>query len=111
MKKLLVVVLLLSSLLTLMGCNQDSGNHEFTGLTDFSYTIGDLKPEWRFGVEVTDLEDGDITRSITVDDSAVVWDTPGTYPVIFTSRDRDGNKTHVTVNITCLLYTSPSPRD
>ena len=103
MKKLLVVVLLLASLLTLMGCNQNAQKHEFTGLDDFTYTIGDIKPEWRLGVEVTDVEDGDITRSITVDDSAVVWDTPGTYPVIFTSRDRDGNKTSVTVNITINL--------
>ena len=47
----------------------------------------------------TDKEDGDITKSITVD-NPVDTQTPGTYEVIYTVEDTKGATTHATLVVT-----------
>ncbi len=47
----------------------------------------------------TEITDGDLTGNITVDDSAVDYSTPGSYDVVFTVVDAEGNEVSKTVTV------------
>lgn len=52
-----------------------------------------------FGVSATEIENGDLTSEIQVDDSAVNYNLVGTYPVNFTVEDNEGNNVSKTGNV------------
>ena len=66
------------------------------------------------GATALDNVDGDITANITAT-GTVDTNTPGSYTITYTVIDSQNNQgqSSRTVNVldTCLLYTSPSPRD
>lgn len=67
------------------------------GAKNREFFIGD-SISYKEGVTVTD--DKTETPILTVDNSAVRPQTPGTYPVIYTAKDAVGNETTVTVYFT-----------
>ncbi|WP_439443090.1 immunoglobulin-like domain-containing protein [Listeria aquatica] len=52
------------------------------------------------GVTATDKEDGDLTSSVTVKSNNVDTSKPGTYDVVYTVTDSDGNTTEKTITVT-----------
>ena len=65
--------------------------------TDFQITIGD-GVSYKKQIEVSD--DKDPTPAISVDNSAVDLEKPGTYPVVYTVTDKSGNSTVLTLYLT-----------
>ena len=68
--------------------------------TVFSVTEGDSAPDYLNIATASDNMDGELTRSVVVDDSNVNYDEPGTYPVVFKVSDSTGNETYETASIT-----------
>ncbi|WP_223196436.1 immunoglobulin-like domain-containing protein, partial [Listeria fleischmannii] len=67
--------------------------------SDKEITVGDnFDP--KAGVTATDKEDGDLTSSVTVKSNNVDTNTPGTYDVVYTVTDSDGNTTEKTIKVT-----------
>jgi len=66
------------------------------GYQDIYMVLGDT-PLYREGITVTD--DYDEHPAFTIDNSAVDFDTPGTYQVIYTATDEAGNNTQVAINL------------
>jgi hypothetical protein len=69
--------------------------------SSFSLTAGDAAPDYASGISASDTLDGDLTSSITIDDSEVDYDTPGTYEVTYRIADNSGNATtqHASVTV------------
>ncbi|MBC2370357.1 DUF5011 domain-containing protein, partial [Listeria booriae] len=67
--------------------------------SDKEITVGDAFNPME-GVTATDREDGDLTSSVTVKSNNVDTAKPGTYNVIYTVMDKDGNTTEKTINVT-----------
>ncbi|MBQ8399578.1 MAG: transglutaminase domain-containing protein [Clostridia bacterium] len=65
--------------------------------TDFQITIGD-GVSYKKQIEVSD--DKDPAPAISVDNSAVDLEKPGTYPVVYTVTDKSGNSTVLTLYLT-----------
>lgn len=65
------------------------GSVKFSGLTNLSVYTGD-KPDLKKNVSAKDDRFGDL--EITVDDSKVNYNTPGTYKIYYTTTDKLGNK-------------------
>ena len=63
-------------------------------------TIKDYKEFLLNGVTANDLESGNLTDKITVDDSKVDWNKPGVYPVTYSVTDSDGNTVSKTIELT-----------
>ena len=63
----------------------------------------------RSGDTATDANDGDLSGKITADDSAVDYNTPGTYTVVYTVSDAAGNKTTQNASLTVVAPT-PVPQ-
>ncbi|MBP1042764.1 DUF5011 domain-containing protein [Vagococcus sp. BWB3-3] len=62
----------------------------------------DFEPIKLEGVKAIDHEDGDITSLVNVDYSDLNENRNGTYPVIYTVTDSDGNTVSVTINVTVI---------
>ncbi len=60
-----------------------------------------------FNVSASDLEDGDLTSKVTIDSSAVDFNTEGTYEIVLTVTDSDGNKVEKKVNIEIVADMNP----
>ena len=101
MRHKLLVALLLFTAVLIAGCTEvtDSGTPSFSGLQNITYTIGDPMPNYLLNVTASDNIDGNLTAMITVDDAAVDYETPGSYPVIYHVSDLSGNEEQVTVYI------------
>lgn len=48
----------------------------------------------------TEITDGDLTSVVTIDDSAVDYSTEGSYDIVFTVTDEEGNEVSKTVTVT-----------
>lgn len=48
-------------------------------------------PDYMSGIQASDEIDGDLTNEVTVDDSAVQYGTPGSYPIAYMVSDLSGN--------------------
>ncbi|MCI5647853.1 MAG: DUF5011 domain-containing protein [Fusicatenibacter sp.] len=59
--------------------------------SSFTLTVGDSKPDYLSGISATDAIDGDVSKNITVDDSGVDYNTPGSYTVSCRVVDSSGN--------------------
>nr|WP_172692175.1 immunoglobulin-like domain-containing protein [Paeniclostridium sordellii]AUO31689.1 hypothetical protein [Paeniclostridium sordellii] len=71
--------------------------------TNKSVLINTIKNHKEFllsGVTANDLESGNLTDKITVDDSKVDWNKPGVYPVTYSVADSDGNTVSKTIELT-----------
>ena len=66
------------------------------GCEDIDVMVGEL-PSYREGVTVTD--DYDPHPRLTIDNSQVDFDTPGSYPLKYIAIDECGNQTMVTVSV------------
>ena len=69
--------------------------------------IKDHKEFLLSGVTANDLESGNLTDKITVDDSKVDWNKPGAYPVTYSITDSDGNKVSKTIELTIKSNDNP----
>lgn len=104
MKKTLVLLLVVLSVLTLAGCQDeeqevtDTVKPVISGMEDMVLTLGDEAPDWLDGVTATDDVDGNVT--VTVDASAVILTEAGIYDVIYTAEDKAGNLESVTIKVT-----------
>lgn len=78
-------------------------------VTSFSVAQGGSKPDFLSGDTATDTNDGDVSSKITADDSAVDYNTPGTYTVVYTVSDAAGNKTTQNASLTVVAPT-PVPQ-
>ena len=76
---------------------EDTTPPVISGARDMEVFIGDPDP-FLDGITVTD--DRDASPELVVDSSAVLMDTEGTYPLIYTAYDDNGNTSSVTVNVT-----------
>lgn len=103
MKKTVVLLLLVLTIFTLAGCQEegeeatDTVNPIISGTSDITFTLGDDIPNWLDGVSALDETDGQLT--VTVDDSDVDLETPGTYDLIYTATDKAGNKDEVIIKV------------
>lgn len=61
-----------------------------------------------YGVTATEFAKGDLTDSIVADDSAVNYNTPGSYKIKFTVSDQEGNEEMVTTNLVITEKETPS---
>ncbi|MCD7752225.1 MAG: DUF5011 domain-containing protein [Lachnospiraceae bacterium] len=68
--------------------------------TSVSLTVGDDAPDYSSLVSASDTTDGDVTASVSIDDSAVDYDTPGTYEVVYTVSDSSGNASTKSATVT-----------
>ena len=75
----------------------DTTAPEITGTKDITITEGD-PISYKSGVTVTDDTDPD--PKLSIDNSAVKLDTPGTYEVIYKAEDASGNVSTVTIKVT-----------
>jgi oligopeptide transport system substrate-binding protein len=79
-----------------------------SGATNFTYTIGvSTAPDYLTGVTATDVVDGNVTASLTVDSSAVDLTTPGVYIVTYTAKDQYDNVGTAQVAVTVVNETVP----
>lgn len=103
MKKTVVLLLLVLTIFTLAGCQEegeeatDTVNPIISGTSDITFTLGDDIPNWLDGVSALDETDGQLT--VTVDDSDIDFETPGTYDLIYTATDKAGNKDEVIIKV------------
>ena len=65
--------------------------------SDFAITVGDTVS---YKKQITVQDDSDPNPEIKVDNSSVLLDTPGTYPIIYTVPDASGNSTVFTIQLT-----------
>ncbi len=79
-----------------------------SGVSDIQISVGDSFDPMT-NVSVTDVEDGDLTSSVTVNGSVNV-NTAGVYTLVYIVTDSDGNETRATRTVTvsnadgCPLY-------
>ena len=66
---------------------------------EITYTVGDPVPNFFDGVQAIDSIDGDLTSSITVDDTDIDYETPGIYNLIYSVSDLSGNVYTKTVQV------------
>ncbi len=66
--------------------------------TSFSLTAGDSVPDYGSSVSVSDK--GDSSPTIVVDDTAVDYNTPGTYNIAYTATDSSGNSATQAATVT-----------
>jgi hypothetical protein len=97
----LIVVLILSA------CASDTTSPVINGLKDFEYVIGDNIPDFSNSITAIDDVDGDISTSITFDQTEVDFSTPGTYTVTVLVTDSSGNETEATFNVIVTLESIP----
>jgi hypothetical protein len=93
--------------LVLSACASDTTSPVINGLKDFEYVIGDAIPDFSNSITATDDVDGDISSSITFDQTAVDFTTPGTYTVTVLVTDSSGNETEATFNVIVTLESIP----
>ncbi len=81
----------------------NGGNDEFPLIAipqQSCVSISATSYDFAAGVNVSDAEDGNGTITAVIDDSAVQFGTAGTYDVIYSATDSDGNTTTTTVSFT-----------
>ena len=74
---------------------------------DFESPLGQEIDNYSVHFEAYDLEDGDLWESIVWDTNAVDINTVGTYPIMLSVTDSDGNKAETTCNVTIKDYSYP----
>ncbi len=99
MKKIIILILWITSMITLFGCQQNGNKPVITGHSDINYSIGQDRPDLKSGVQALDDEDGDLTSMIVMDDTLVNWNVEGSYPVTYTVTDKDGHVVKVTIYV------------
>ena len=66
----------------------------------FTVTEGNSAPDYSSYATANDAYDGDVTSSISVNDSKVDYNTPGKYSVYFKVADKEGNVAKKTAKVT-----------
>ena len=72
------------------------------GATNHTHSIGQEPPDYLAGVVAFDANEGYLTNLIILDDSAVDYDTPGTYPVTMTVSNTTSGQAVVTITVTVI---------
>ncbi len=70
-----------------------------SGTKDITINLGD-DVDYLKGVNASDIEDGNLTSKIIIDDSRVNYDKTGSYLVTYIVIDSDGNKVKKTITLT-----------
>ncbi len=104
MKKILLAVPFVLILLLLLGCEPkptqtDFVSPSFSGESSITYEIGDELPDFSEYFTAFDLVDGDVSASITIDESEIDFSIPGTYALTLSASDLSGNTSRLIVNI------------
>ena len=107
MLKRIHLLLSLIFVLILSACASDTTSPIINGLKDFEYVIGDTIPDFSNSITAIDDVDGDISTSITFDQTEVDFSTPGTYTVTVLVTDSSGNETEATFNVIVTLESIP----
>ena len=107
MLKRIHLLLSLIFVLILSACASDTTSPVINGLKDFEYVIGDAIPDFSNSITAIDDVDGDISTSITFDQTEVDFSTPGTYTVTVLVTDSSGNETEATFNVIVTLESIP----
>ncbi len=118
-----------------LGNNTTSGqwstnNNQFTGKVNYSYSYNGEKPQINgtkditimlgdkvdllAGISASDVEDGNLTNKIIVDDSKVNYNKTGNYDVIYAITDSSGKTTIETITLSIVRdittpVTPPTP--
>ena len=86
----------------------DDVEPELSGLRDsFTLTEYDSEPDYLDGVKATDEIDGNLTKSITVNQKNVDYGVPGEYTIKYTVADSSGNTASEKVSVTIEDTTAP----
>lgn len=72
------------------------------GATNHTHVSGQAPPDYLAGVVAFDANEGYLTDLIILDDSAVDYETPGTYPVTMTVSNTTGGQAVVTISVTVI---------
>lgn len=113
MKKLLVILLILTSVITLTGCKKDKVVDEneapvFTGEETLSIEVGEGEPNWLSLVTVNDTEDGPIALDAThVNLTDVDLTKAGVFTVVYTVADSKGKESTFTITVTVSETVTP----
>ncbi len=83
-----------------MGDATDENNAPvISGAVDQTVEVGDTF-DLLEGVTASDVEDGDLTANVTVNDDNLDLDVEGTYTVTYQVTDSEGERVEVSVTIT-----------
>ncbi len=103
MKKLQLLVLFLILAFIFAGCGttatKDLVPPNFVGTKDITYFIGSTEPNFLDGISAIDSVDGDLSDSITINDSNVDLTTPGIYTLTYIVSDLSGNQIHTSISV------------
>ena len=69
------------------------------GTSNYEYVLETNLPDYLAGITATDIVDGELTAKITVDDSAVIYNQVGRYPVTYQVTDSNGNTAEETIEV------------
>lgn len=90
--------------------NTDTTPPQILGATDREFFVGDAinykAADTVKGYQNVTAADDSGTANLTIDRSAVIPQTPGTYPVVYTATDAAGNTASVTVQFTIAVKPS-----
>jgi 2',3'-cyclic-nucleotide 2'-phosphodiesterase (5'-nucleotidase family) len=85
----------------------DTKDPVMSGDTEFSYNIGDERPDYASLYTATDVFDGNLSSEINFNDSAVDFAVPGTYELILSVTDTSSNQASMIVEITVGDFGNP----
>jgi len=108
MRKLRFVLMLFMFALVLVGCDTNTTQKDlvppsFNGTKDITYYVGSSEIDYLNGVSAVDSIDGDLTSSITVNDTDVDLTNPGVYTLTYVVSDLSGNEISTSVSIIVIL--------
>lgn len=102
MKKLVMMFVLMIAVFTLVACGEDEPTNSapiINGTSDLTVEVGGTLDALT-GVTAIDVEDGDITANLVVDDSAVDLTTEGDYTLTYSITDSAGETVTASVTVT-----------
>lgn len=109
MKKIKLIFLFFILALIFAGCDtatpKDLVPPSFIGTKDITFFIGSDEPDFLDGISAIDSIDGDLSATITYDDSDVDLSTPGVYTLTYIVSDLSGNEIHTSVSIIVIQET------
>lgn len=106
-KNLLFAGMIAASMIIIPGCSKDDTEAPvITLLGDNPFTLNMLDTYSDPGATADDNEDGDISSSVTIDDSDVENRIPGSYEVYFSVSDAAGNAADATREVVVIATTN-----
>ncbi len=83
MKKILYIVLMVTTVFSLMACATTGVELHFDVKASFTYVIGDDYPDYTDGLIAHLSDDTDLTDEVEIDDAGVNYEVSGQYQVVY----------------------------